>query len=484
MMSSSDDASKRASSDPEATRLPPGDDPARPVGRRERGWGWRGRNPVAAGLAAILTLATVLGMAGIVWKYKEVEQQKAVAEQQKRIAEGKEKEALRQADKAKKASDFLVSIFTLSDVNGQRGTMTVRQILDAAEKRVQREFADQPEQRAELLAAIETVYAKITASSPLAMILEVSGGVQLQTSRTPTPRPVPQTLLYAGDLLTLASDGQVQLLVLSDLHKERLKAGREARVRRKGCEPADAIRERSEDVMMTFVHLPRGTFYRGWDGDKKGVRTEIKEDFEIAVHAVTQSQWQAVMGENPSGFSRFNAHRNDVKNISEEELKLFPVENVSWDDAQNFIKKLNEQNRGSGHVYRLPTGLEWEYACRGGATSEEECSYHFYFAKPTNDLSSDQANFDGGHPFGNAPEGKRLRRPTRVGAYPPNKLGLCDMQGNVWQWCADSEGAGRVIRGGAWSSDGEKCRAAYRNSLAASFRSSDSGLRLARVPVR
>ena len=126
-----------------------------------------------------------------------------------------------------------------------------------------------------------------------------------------------------------------------------------------------------------------------------------------------------------------------VKDISDEELKLFPVERVSWDDAQEFIKKLNEKKRGSGWLYRLPTEAEWEYACRGGATSEEECSYHFYFDKPTNDLSSEQANFNGNYPFGKAPKGKYLGRPTRVGAYPPNKLGLCDMHGNVWQWCAD-----------------------------------------------
>ena len=88
-------------------------------------------------------------------------------------------------------------------------------------------------------------------------------------------------------------------------------------------------------------------------------------------------------------------------------------------------------------MYRLPTEAEWEYACRGGATSEEECSYHFYFDKPTNDLSSKQANFNGDYPFGKADKGPYLGRPTRVGSYPPNKLGLCDMHGNVWQWCED-----------------------------------------------
>src|SRR5262249_41630195 len=156
--------------------------------------------------------------------------------------------------------------------------------------------------------------------------------------------------------------------------------------------------------------------------------------------------------------------------ISDEELKLFPVESVSWDDARAFLKKLNEKERGRGYLYRLPTEAEWEYACRGGATSLEECSYHFYFDKPTNDLSSEQANFIGNQPFGKAPKGPCLQRPTRVGAYPSNKLGLCDMHGNVWQWTDTAGGSGPVGRGGGWSSDGSSCRAADRSRSAPTFR--------------
>jgi formylglycine-generating enzyme required for sulfatase activity len=438
--------------------------PVRPPGAGERLLKWARRSPAVASLTAALLLATVLGVAAIVWKYQEARQE---------------------ADKATKARDFLVSILELADADGPGDAMTARQILDDAEKRIPQEFADQPKFQAALLAAIDTVYAKRrTENAPLAMILGVRGTVASQSARDPNQRAVPQALLYAGDRLHLAADAKVQLVLLSDLHKERLRPGTEVTIGRNGCEPADAISERAHDALMTFVRLPKGTFYMGWDGQKKGTKTAIKEDFEIAVHSVTQGQWQAVMGENPSHFSRFGAGRNEVKSISDEELKLFPVETVSWDDTQEFIKKLNEKERGRGYLYRLPTEAEWEYACRGGATSEEECSYHFYFAKPTNDLSSDLANFDGNRPFGKAAKGKFLGRPTRVGAYPPNKLGLCDMQGNVFQWCADFQGANRVLRGGCMGVDGAVCRAASRGGSDPTNRGYVIGFRLARVPVR
>jgi formylglycine-generating enzyme required for sulfatase activity len=198
------------------------------------------------------------------------------------------------------------------------------------------------------------------------------------------------------------------------------------------------------------------------------------------VHDVTQGQWQAVMGENPSYFSRFGGGQRAVKGISDEELKLFPVESVSWNDVQEFLKKLNKKMQGRGYLYRLPSATEWEYACRNGATSEEECSNLFYFDEPTNALSSEQANFNGEHPFGKAPKGKWLQRTSRVGAYPPNKLGLCDMHGNVWQW-TDTDG---VYRGGSWYNFAWNCRAAARGKLGLSKGNFYTGVRLARVSVR
>jgi formylglycine-generating enzyme required for sulfatase activity len=235
---------------------------------------------------------------------------------------------------------------------------------------------------------------------------------------------------------------------------------------------------------MKFVPLPKGTFYMGWDGTNAAKKTEIKEEFEIAVHTVTQGQWQAVMGNNPSYFSHDGGGKNWVEDIKDEELKQFPVEQVSWNDAQEFIKKLNEKERGKGWTYRLPTEAEWEYACRGGATTEEDCSYHFYFAKPTNDLSSKEANFNGEIPFGKAEKGSYLGRPTKVGSYAPNTLGLYDMHGNVFQWTSSPEDSSRVFRGGSWLYHGAHCRAADRSWHAPSDRRPCLGFRLARVPVR
>ena len=486
---------------------------ARRLAMTERLAKWARRSPAVAGLVATVVFVTLLGGSLILWKWFDAERQKTIAKEQKfraeglaedfrgqkEIAEEKEQEAIKQkgeaikqkefaeqeADKAKKARNFLVSIFKYSDANTPAGAVTARQILDDAEKRIPNEFANQPELQADLLGAIAEVHRNIGVKTPVAMLLEVRGTVQVQSAAGQKRQASAQGLLYTDDRLSLAAGAHVELVSLSDLHKERLKPAREVTVRRRGCEPADAIAERIDDILMTFVRLPKGTFYMGWAGTKKGVKTEIKEDFEIAAHAVTQGQWQAVMGKNPSYFSRLGQESQKVKDISDEELKLFPVEGVSWNDAQEFIKKLNEQKRGSGWTYRLPTEAEWEYACRGGATSEEECSFHFYFAKPTNDLSSEQANFNGAYPFGNAPQGKFLARPTRVGSYPPNKLGLCDMHGNVLQWCSDKPSAdslARVLRGGGWNFHGVNCPSAYRNNIEPVNRSQLGGCRLAAVP--
>ncbi len=443
---------------------------ARPISRVERSAKWAKRRPALAGLLGVSLLALIaLAMLSA-------------------IALRKENAARQEADKAKKARDFLISIFRISEKDIQAGNITARQILSDAERRIPKEFADQPELGAELLAVIEDVNRTLGQSTPAAMILEVRGSLRL-LSATGTPKhAAPQALLFGGDRLSLVGDAAVKLLFLADLHQETVERAKEATIGLKGCTPADAVSRRDDGLMMTFVRLKKGTFYMGGGGGKAGRKTQIKEGFEIAVHTVTQGQWQAVMGENPGYFSRLGGGRNSILDISDEELMLVPVETVSWEDVQGFIKKLNEREKSNGWLYRLPSEAEWEYACRGGASSEAECSYHFYFAKPTNRLSSEQANFNGRFPFplDQAPQGefKYLAKPTRVGAYPPNKLGLCDMHGNVWQWCADLwRDSDRVARGGSWNDEGADCQAATRYGGPPTYRYANRGFRLVRVPV-
>jgi formylglycine-generating enzyme required for sulfatase activity len=239
---------------------------------------------------------------------------------------------------------------------------------------------------------------------------------------------------------------------------------------------------------MKFVTVPAGTFWMSKDGKNAQRQVRVGNEFQMAVHPVTQAQWRSVMGTDPSHFSRGGAGKDSVKDIPDEELNRFPVENVSWNDAQDFLKRLNEKEKDGGWRYRLPTEAKWEYACRGGATDKADCGYDYYFDRPTNDLDSTQANFMGDHPGGNAAKGPNLGRPCVVGAYRPNRLGLHDMHGNVRQWCeAGADGGGRpspAIRGGSWHSGSADCRAASRwIGAAPEEHIDDRGFRVVRVPV-
>jgi uncharacterized protein (TIGR02996 family) len=236
---------------------------------------------------------------------------------------------------------------------------------------------------------------------------------------------------------------------------------------------------------MEFVLVPRGTFWRGGRGGEPGDQpVAIAHEFYLGVYPVTQGQWQAVMGSNPSYFSRRGGGQGEVAKISAADLKQFPVERVSWEDAQEFIQKVNEQDQGrSGWVCRLPTEEEWEYACRGAARSRGECAFDFYLDRPTNDLSSTQANFRGNYPAGSAAKGPHLERPTKVGSYQPNRLGIYDLHGNVWEWTASGWSSDRVSRGGSGLNFGSDCRAAIRGRFTPTLRYFVLGFRLARVPV-
>ncbi|HTU22058.1 MAG TPA: bifunctional serine/threonine-protein kinase/formylglycine-generating enzyme family protein [Gemmataceae bacterium] len=234
-------------------------------------------------------------------------------------------------------------------------------------------------------------------------------------------------------------------------------------------------------IGMKFVLVPAGTFVIGSPPDEAGRSADegpqhevtITRPFYLASYPVTQAQYQRVMRSNPSHFCRSGRGKELCKDIDPQTL---PVERVTWGNAVVFCRKLSEwpEERRHRRKYRLPTEAEWEYACRGDSMQP----FHLGLS-----LSSALANFDGNYPYGGAPRGPFLKRTSPVGSYPPSALGLYDLHGNVWEWCADwygehyyaespgedppgpATGDRRVVRGGCWSSPGNNCRTAYRGKL-------------------
>ncbi len=260
-----------------------------------------------------------------------------------------------------------------------------------------------------------------------------------------------------------------------------------------GAEPAAPPKEVTNSIGMKLALIPAGKFLMGSPKDEEGRSSNeeqhevsITKPFYLGVDVVTQAEYEKVMGNNPSWFSAKGDGRDDVKDM---DTGQFPVESVSWDDAVAFCKKLSElpEEKKAGRVYRLPTEAEWEYACRAGTKTV----FHY-----GDSLSSKQANFDGGFPYGGADKGPYLARTAKVGTYAANAFGLYDMHGNVWQWCQDwytdkppggedpevtTAASYRVVRGGSWFYYGRYCRSARRSRGEPGSRRSDLGFRVAAV---
>ena len=172
--------------------------------------------------------------------------------------------------------------------------------------------------------------------------------------------------------------------------------------------------------------------------------------FWIAQHPVNQAQWMAVMGGNPSRKSKGD---------------LFPVDSVSWDDAQKFCR--------NGQL-RLPSEAEWEYACRAGTTGE-------FGVGMGEALNSQRANFDGNFPYGSGHKVFQWvywKTTVEQGCYPPNMWGLHDMHGQLWEWCEDEVGGrARVLRGGSCLNNGVNARSCSRNRNAPDNRPENFGFR-------
>ncbi len=220
---------------------------------------------------------------------------------------------------------------------------------------------------------------------------------------------------------------------------------------------------------MEFAWIPAGSFVMGSPRGEKGRHADeiqhevrISRGFWIGRFEVTQGEWLEVMGQNPSNFKKCGWR--------------CPVERVSWDDAQEYMRRLNRLEAGRGYRYRLPTEAEWEYAARAGSSNPRygalnEVAWYWTWR------SSD--------------------RPRPVGQKRANGWGLHDMLGNVWEWTADwygrypaglvtdprgpGTGKDRVRRGGSWNAVGWKVRSAYRGIRSRGSRSGDVGLRLVRT---
>jgi formylglycine-generating enzyme required for sulfatase activity len=237
-----------------------------------------------------------------------------------------------------------------------------------------------------------------------------------------------------------------------------------------GCSSQVADKTVTNGIGMEFVLIPDGSFTMGadksfegaWDHETPRHQVTIGEPFYLGKYEVTQAQWEAVMGGNPS---KFKGRHN-------------PVDSVSWSDVQTFIQRLN-QKEGT-NKYRLPTEAEWEYAARAETTSR----YSF----------GDDAGSLGRYAWYKDNSDEETHP---VGQKEPNPWGLHDMHGNVWEWVEDwydgkyygtspardpkgpSEGAYRVLRGCSWDCDTGSLRSAYRNYYLPGNRDEDSGFRLA-----
>jgi len=240
----------------------------------------------------------------------------------------------------------------------------------------------------------------------------------------------------------------------------------------------DTLLQLSPVLNFHFQYIPAGTFLMGspaeeaMRGKDEGPQHEIMltQGFYLATYEVTQTQWEAVMGENPAVFQ------------SLETSAQHPVEYVSWNDCQALISRLNEMGQGN---FRLPTEAEWEYACRAGTQTA-----YYWGDKMKQNGSSDYA-------WANS---RSFAQTHPVGSKQPNEWGLYDMSGNVWEWCQDwfgpylakpqtnpqgpEKGEMKVFRGGSWYDFYESHRSANRHKHAPDERYAAIGLRLVWEPAK
>ena len=250
--------------------------------------------------------------------------------------------------------------------------------------------------------------------------------------------------------------------------------------------------------VANMIWVSPGTFIMGSptneaqrDSDETQYTVTLTQGFFMGKFLVTQGDFQALVGFNPSYFNTNNGYSQNLN---------LPVETVSWDMATNYCALLTQQEMSAGRLpanwsYRLPTESEWEYACRAGTTTA------LYYG---NSLRSGMANFNGQYEYDAAigtitnSAGIFLAQTTPVGSYEPNAWGLSDMCGNVFQWCLDwysnypsgsvtnpagpATGTFRVFRGGGWDAPGLLCRSAQRTFYYNYGELNDGGFRIVLAP--
>ncbi len=251
--------------------------------------------------------------------------------------------------------------------------------------------------------------------------------------------------------------------------------------------------ELGNGVTLDLVAIRGGKFLMGarlsekHSSDRERPQHEVTiQPFFMGKFPVTQAQWKAVAEGAPMAI----ASRPKVEPDLNSEPSKFkgdnrPVERVSWYDAVEFCKRLSKK---TGRSYRLPSEAEWEYAIRAGTTTP------FHFGET---ITTDLANYNGNYTYASEPKGEERGSTTDVGSFPPNAFGLYDLQGNVWEWCADrwhnnyegapndgsawlleNENQYRLLRGGSWVVNSNSCRSAFRFDSIRAFRSDDFGFRV------
>jgi formylglycine-generating enzyme required for sulfatase activity len=293
-------------------------------------------------------------------------------------------------------------------------------------------------------------------------------GLSFESSAAPRERKTRRVTLVIGALAVLLLIGGVVVWLSMSRQKEKPSTANQGSVKPSET-PANVKPQTVKNGPgMEFVLVPAGTFMMGSENgdkdEKPAHQVTINNSIYMGKYEVTQAQWQQVMGSNPSRF----------KNCDQ-----CPVEMVTWNDVQEFIKKLNAMNDGS--TYRLPSEAEWEYACRAGTTND--------YAGDLDAMGWYDKNSE--------------RKTHAVGQKQPNAFGLYDLHGNVWEWCEDwyhdnyngaptdgsawlggGEQKKRVLRGGSWVNHANSLRSAQRHTYPPGFHDDDSGIRLVAVPQK